>query len=388
MREKLSNNTRLKLIALLSAVVLWMYVMAVVDPEETKLFENIPVNITNLDDLTDKDLIIYPETEITASIYVTGKLSTIQKMKKDDISVYGQINQPIEGKNEIYLRATPSQRVTYEFKNSVAIVNLEKIIKENRNIEVEVTGNIKDDIDTIELENLNDGVQVSGPRSLVQEVAKVEAVLDSDDQVDDFYTTLDLKAIDKKGNIVTGVGLEYTSVNAKVVLLKEKTVPIKVNFEDENEDNYKLSQETVLIKGKKQLIDKIEYITTKTINLANIPQNTIMDIDLDIPKGIICDTKYITVELNISNTLTSEFIYTSSEVEIKNNINNIDTSSIKIPETIIVNIEYDNNSEKIEKKDITLYIDLSKEDDSGKYEINYESNYDIKSITINPNTTE
>jgi len=388
MREKLSNNTRLKLIALLSAVVLWMYVMAVVDPEETKLFENIPVNITNLDDLTDKDLVIYPETEITASIYVTGKLSTIQKMKKDDISVYGQINQPIEGKNEIYLRATPSQRVTYEFKNSVAIVNLEKIIKENRNIEVEVTGNIKDDIDTIELENLNDGVQVSGPRSLVQEVAKVEAVLDSDDQVDDFYTTLDLKAIDKKGNIVTGVGLEYTSVNAKVVLLKEKTVPIKVNFEDENEDNYKLSQETVLIKGKKQLIDKIEYITTKTINLANIPQNTIMDIDLDIPKGIICDTKYITVELNISNTLTSEFIYTSSEVEIKNNINNIDTSSIKIPETIIVNIEYDNNSEKIEKKDITLYIDLSKEDDSGKYEINYESNYDIKSITINPNTTE
>ena len=92
MREKLSNNTRLKLIALLSAVVLWMYVMAVVDPEETKLFENIPVNITNLDDLTDKDLVIYPETEITASIYVTGKLSTIQKMKKDDISVYGQIN--------------------------------------------------------------------------------------------------------------------------------------------------------------------------------------------------------------------------------------------------------------------------------------------------------
>ena len=135
MREKLSNNTKLKLISLLSAVVLWMYVMAVVDPEETKLFENIPVNITNLSDLSDKDLVIYPDTEVTASIYVTGKLSTIQKMNKEDISIYGQINNPIEGKNEIYLKVTPAQRVTYEFKNSIAIVNLEKIITENKKIE-------------------------------------------------------------------------------------------------------------------------------------------------------------------------------------------------------------------------------------------------------------
>ena len=35
MKERLSNNTKLKLISLLSAIVLWMYVMAVVDPEET-----------------------------------------------------------------------------------------------------------------------------------------------------------------------------------------------------------------------------------------------------------------------------------------------------------------------------------------------------------------
>ena len=102
MKERLSNNTKLKLISLLSAIVLWMYVMAVVDPEETKLFEDIPVSITNLNDLSDKDLVIYPDTEVTTSVYVTGKLSTIQKMSKEDISVYGQINNPIEGKNEIY----------------------------------------------------------------------------------------------------------------------------------------------------------------------------------------------------------------------------------------------------------------------------------------------
>lgn len=387
MRERLSNNTKLKLISLLSAIVLWMYVMAVVDPEETKLFEDIPVSITNLNDLSDKDLVIYPDTEVTTSVYVTGKLSTIQKMSKEDISVYGQINNPIEGKNEIYLKVTPAQRVTYEFKNSIAIVNLEKIITENKKIEVEVTGNIKQDIDTINLENNNDEVEVSGPRSLVEKVEKIEAILNSNKQTDDFDISLDLKPVDKKGNIVSGVELKTSSLNAKVTLLKEKTVPIKVNIEGENTENYKLSQDTVYIKGKRELVDKIEYISTQPINLSSIPKNTTMDISLIIPNGITSNIKSVSATLNISNSLTSEFIYNSNEVKIKNNVNNIDTSNIKIPDTITVNIEYD-DTEKIDKQDITLYIDLSKENSSGKYDIDYESNYDIKSIQINPNTTE
>ena len=387
MRERLSNNTKLKLISLLSAIVLWMYVMAVVDPEETKLFEDIPVSITNLNDLSDKDLVIYPDTEVTTSVYVTGKLSTIQKMSKEDISVYGQINNPIEGKNEIYLKITPAQRVTYEFKNSIAIVNLEKIITENKKIEVEVTGNIKQDIDTINLENNNEEVEVSGPRSLVEKVEKIEAILNSNKQTDDFDISLDLKPVDKKGNIVSGVELKTSSLNAKVTLLKEKTVPIKVNIEGENTENYKLSQDTVYIKGKKELVDNIEYISTQPINLSSIPKNTTMDISLIIPNGITSNIKSVSATLNISNSLTSEFIYNSNEVKIKNNVNNIDTSNIKIPDTITVNIEYD-DTEKIDKQDITLYIDLSKENSSGKYDIDYESNYDIKSVQITPNTTE
>ena len=387
MKERLSNNTKLKLISLLSAIVLWMYVMAVVDPEETKLFEDIPVSITNLNDLSDKDLVIYPDTEVTTSVYVTGKLSTIQKMSKEDISVYGQINNPREGKNEIYLKVTPAQRVTYEFKNSIAIVNLEKIITENKKIEVEVTGDIKQDIDTLELENNNEEVEVSGPRSLVEKVEKIEAILNSNKQTDDFDISLDLKPVDKKGNIVSGVELKTSSLNAKVTLLKEKTVPIKVNIEGENTENYKLSQDTVYIKGKRELVDNIEYISTQPINLSSIPKNTTMDISLIIPNGITSNIKSVSATLNISNSLTSEFIYNSNEVKIKNNVNNIDTSNIKIPDTITVNIEYD-DTEKIDKQDITLYIDLSKENSSGKYDIDYESNYEIKSIQINPNTTE
>ena len=117
MMNKFKHNYKIKIISLLSAIVLWMYVMATVDPEETKLFEDVPVTITNTSELNEKNLVIYPPKELTTSVYVTGKLSNIKKISRDDISVYGQINNPIEGNNEIHLKVSTSQRVNYDFKN-------------------------------------------------------------------------------------------------------------------------------------------------------------------------------------------------------------------------------------------------------------------------------
>jgi len=136
MMDKFKNNTKIKLISLLSALLLWLYVMAVVDPEETKLFEDVPIVISNMDDLKEKNLVIYPDIELTTDISISGKLSNIQKIKKENIHVNGQINNPIEGKNDIYLKASTSERVTHEFKNNVIIVNLEKVVAEERSIEI------------------------------------------------------------------------------------------------------------------------------------------------------------------------------------------------------------------------------------------------------------
>ena len=115
--NKFKRNYKIKIISLLSSIVLWLYVMATVDPEETKLFENVPVTITNISELNDKNLVIYPKKELTTSVYVTGKLSNIKKISKSDINVYGQINSPIEGNNEVYLKVSTPQRVNYDFKN-------------------------------------------------------------------------------------------------------------------------------------------------------------------------------------------------------------------------------------------------------------------------------
>ena len=389
MINKLKNNSKIKIISLLSAMVLWMYVMAIVDPEETKLFENIPVTITNKNELNERDLVIYPEQDLTTNIYVTGKLSNLKKVTKDDINVYGQINNPLEGNNEIYLKVSTSQRVNYDFKNPVMIVTLEKIISEDKSIKVDITGSGKNNVDNIMLQDNIDKVSISGPRSLVNKVKRVVGTVKVSGESNNFSQSIKLEPVDANGKVVEGVELEKDSVNVNIILLAQKTVPITLKLSDNSESgvNYTMSQNTVTIKGKKDIVDSINNIETQPVKLSEILPGTSKDIYLQVPSGITIETKYITINKNSEENTLEEYTYTAKDIEIRNNTENIDKSKIKIPNSINVSIEYLQSEGSINKDDIKLYIDLNEvslEDNTCK--IKYESIYEIEKINIDPDT--
>ena len=390
MINKLKNNSKIKIISLLSAMVLWMYVMAIVDPEETKLFENIPVTITNKNELNERNLVIYPEQDLTTNIYVTGKLSNLKKVTKDDINVYGQINNPLEGNNEIYLKVSTSQRVNYDFKNPVMIVTLEKIISEDKSIKVDITGSGKNNVDNIMLQDNIDKVSVSGPRSLVNKVKRVVGTVKVNGELNDFSQSIKLEPVDANGKVVEGIELEKDSVNVNITLLTQKTVPITLKLSDNSESgvNYTMSQNTVTIKGKKDIVDSINDIETQPVKLSEISPGTSKDIYLQVPSGITIETKYITIKKNSEeNAVVEVYTYTAENIGIRNNTENIDKINIKIPNSINVSIEHLQSVGSINKDDIKLYIDLNEvslEDNTCK--IKYESIYEIKKINIDPNT--
>ena len=383
MIEKLKENTKIKLISLLSAIVLWLYVMAIVDPQETKLFENIPVTITNLDELDSDGFVIYPEVNLTTDIYVTGKLSVLKNISKDDITVYGTMSNFLEGNNGVFLKANISKGVTYELKPDTIVIPLEKVVQEKRSVDVAVTGKYKNNFDAVELEE--DSIKILGPRTLVNEVQKLQATLNVDENKDTYTTTLNLVPVNDRGQKVDGVTLETSSVNATVSLLVEKNVPINPVFAEgsENLGEYELSQNSITIKGKKDVVDNITSINTKAINLNDINVGSSKDVRLDIPGGIKIDESIkITIKINEVKDLVTKLTYTNDEVEIRNNNNSVDVATLKIPSTIDVEIEYKENISNLNKSDITLYIDLSEGDDT--FTIKYESKYDFENVKISP----
>lgn len=388
MINQLKNNTKIKIISLLSAILLWIYVMVFVDPNDNKLYENVPITISNMSDLNDKGLVIYPKIELTADIYVAGKLSDIQKTKKENIHIYGQINDPIEGNNRIILKANIDGNVTHKFKDSnIKIINLEKVVKEKKSIYIQLEGNSKGKIDKVTPDK--DSIIVNGPRVLVNQVQKVIAKLDAGNRVYDFTEKLKLYPVDKNGERVEGVDLESSVANVTVTLLRQKSVPIKINYagNENNQDilkNYKITPNTINIKGNKDIIDSIKYIETKPIDLSSMPNNISKEIALEIPKGIITDTKYITVKLEEIKPIKEEIIYSANDIEMRNLEDKFDVSKINVPNEIKVSFEKSNISESIDKSDIRLYIDLNTKSEDGTYEIKYETNKEINNIEINP----
>lgn len=382
MKNTLNKNTRIKLISLLSAVVLWMYVMAIVDPEDTKLFENIPVTITNTQELEEDDLVVYPESDLVADIYITGKLSDLKKISKDEIHIYGSINNPIEGKNYVYLKVNATKQVSYEFKSDFIVVKLEKLIHQEKDINPEIVGEYKDDVDTVTLQQSS--VNISAPRVLIEQVNYIKATIQVDDK-DTLTQRVKLIPVDSKGKEIKGINLETKNINADVTFLKEKQVPINIQLKDKNVDTkaYEISPEIITIKGKAEVLDKINYINTQKIDSTDIGISK--KVDLIIPEGVITDETTVVIKPKDNESLIQRLIYNNSDIELRNNTQEVNMSDLNIPDNINVEVQLEDANTKLSKSDIILYIDLNNEYDKTKeYTIEYESDIAFKNVKIIP----
>lgn len=395
MKNRLKNNTKIKLISLLSALVLWLYVMTVEDPVETRTFSDIPVTITNMSVLEERGLTIYPKEELLADISIRANLSSLRPINRDNIYIYGRLDDPKEGKNVVYLQANLPERVNkYDIKPNVITLDLEKVVNEKRSISVDVEGEPKINIDNIETNKKT--VDVSGPRTLVNRVTSIKATLDASDKYKDFSTKLKLVPVDANGDAVKGVKLDDNFVVATVKFLQEKVVPVKLVFDDSvsnqsNLENYSINPKDITIEGKKEALDNINGINTKPITANDLKSNNSIDVALDIPKDVKIKNNISSIKLNINKNITSEFLISKSDIEIvsKESETGKEVDLSKIPENIKITVSYSDEIKDLSQKDIQLYIDMADTSQGeGKYPIKYKSKYDFKDVQIEPKIVE
>lgn len=395
MKNRLKNNTKIKLISLLSALVLWLYVMTVEDPVETRTFSDIPVTITNMSVLEERGLTIYPKEELLADISIRANLSSLRPINRDNIYIYGRLDDPKEGKNVVYLQANLPERVNkYDIKPNVITLDLEKVVNEKRSISVDVEGEPKINIDNIETNKKT--VDVSGPRTLVNKVTSIKATLDASDKYKDFSTKLKLVPVDANGDAVKGVKLDDNFVVATVKFLQEKVVPVKLVFDESvsnqsNLENYSINPKDITIEGKKEALDNINGINTKPITANDLKSNNSIDVALDIPKDVKIKNNISSIKLNINKNITSEFLISKSDIEIvsKESETGKEVDLSKIPENIKITVSYSDEIKDLSQKDIQLYIDMADTSQGeGKYPIKYKSKYDFKDVQIEPKIVE
>jgi YbbR domain-containing protein len=388
MINKLKHNTRIKIISLFSAVVLWLYVMTVVDPVIVQSYKDVSVNITNMDDIKNNNLSIYSTSDLSTDIYIKGRMSSLKRIKKSDIYIHGNVDQPKDGKNIVDLKADLPNGATYQLNPQMVTVDLEKKISINKKIEIQVKGKMANEIGDIQTSKST--TRVFGPKSLVSKVDKVVGVLNVEDKVENFSSKVYIKAVDINGKEIKNINIQDKSVIVDATVLKSKQVAVNIKFDGNLPDGYELkeynlSRQNIQIKGEEDVLAEIDAINTEPINLNNISKDTNIDVKLQLPKEVLSNNKYISVNIDISKDITNTFEISKGDVSFINNNGNINTSKSNLPDNIKVTITYSDEIENLNSSDIKLYVDLSDNSmGSNKYKIKHNIPHEVNKINIEP----
>ncbi len=279
------------IIALIFAVILWGYVIGELDPNSTRSFKEIPIEVTGLQTLDKKGLATVSVSDKSMSLTVDGKRSIVQNLKKSDIRATVDLSRAERGNNQIYINVTVPSNVDVK-EQSVTRVNVEveKSVIVAKPVKIEYDGETKNDgtPETISLSPEN--IDVSGAQNQVAKVAALQGNIEASKITDEEkILSVRLKAVDMKGNVVDNIELSKQNVKVTSCLFYTKNVPLEVPVTGTSQDEIKRTYKapsSIAVKGSKENLAQVNKITAKSIDLSSMDSSGTVDITPILPKGI------------------------------------------------------------------------------------------------------
>lgn len=279
--KHLANNPGLKLLSLLFAVIIWLVVVNVADPDATKTF-SIPVDIINKDIITEMGKVpnVVGDTDI-AVFYITGPRSSVDNMTSDDFSAIADLSQ-IDLSQEGEAKLVPIEITAKKNERRIEIVRrtvnmqitLEDRLEKKFVISPESMGTPAEGYAIGGIEVTPNLLKVSGPASVVSQINRVGASINVDGISSDVSDNVIPVLYDEDGSVISSDLLEMnqSAVMIKAEIWATKSIPIQCGVSGEPAAGYEFRKvecapETVLVKGRAAVLNGI--------NVINIPANVI-----------------------------------------------------------------------------------------------------------------
>ncbi|MFA5575865.1 MAG: CdaR family protein [Tissierellaceae bacterium] len=370
--SKEKNDITLRIFALIIAFILWSYVMSEVNPDMPENFKNVKVAFSNLNALERQGLMLMEPEEATISVRVNGRKTEMAKFMQNaskyirasvDLSGYGegQVKVPVN----VYLEDFPDLRIE-RYEPSEILFTFDRLIDRPKEVTIKTTGSLASNYILGDIMPKTHTVVLKGPRSWVNEVAEVVAVVGLDGRKEDGYPTVPIKLIDDEGNEVRGVEFEPTVIDLVVPVYRTTTLPIELRTENQLPDNYEIVDIVIYpnqigLKGDNG-ITSLTSVQTNAIDINSLIDNPNIEVDLDLPPNIslVNPKEKISVYVNIQETATSTFEYSLEEVNMKNLAVGLDIDEEDLTKTIKVLVKGSIDlMDNIGKEDLEPYIDLN-----------------------------
>ena len=401
-KRKITDNIPLKIMSVAVAVVVWLVVVNIDNPVGTNYYTLTNVELINKEYVESSDTIgkmcMPEEKQDSIRIAITTNKKIRDKIKVSDITATADLQQAVSlDTNPVMVPITVTCSVPGVTPNDIKVtpqnlsVNLDE--KETQEFVVNVSrGDTKPgkDYEVGSLTANPEKVRITGPKSLVNKIDKVNATISLDGNTQDFTQDVNLTIIDKNQEALSDSEMNSLRIenNAKVSVTAKlwkirQGVGISAGYVGSPASGYQVGTvttvpDTISVAGSTEGLETL----TQNDNTITIPADSIdisgesRDVERKISlKDLLPDNVKLTsdssedvwVTVSILPEGSREFTLSTKDIEVKNKPDDLQVTF----ETAQIEIRIKSDTEDLDdlntETDIKASIDLK-----GKEEGNYK----------------
>ncbi|MCD7843370.1 MAG: hypothetical protein LUG17_01940, partial [Clostridiales bacterium] len=205
------------LLAIVCAILCWLYVDVTVEPDTRVTIRNIPVTFVGEEALQEEGLMITDGQDATVSLTLVGTRAVVSQLKRTNITITVDLTTQVTGAGTQSLNYTVSYPNTINLSSvkirSRSVSSVEVTVVQMGNKTVSVAGSFTGSVAEGYLYDSNafsfdvTEVTVTGEKSQVEQVDHAIATLTEQNLSETWNGTLALTLVDADGNEVDQEGL-------------------------------------------------------------------------------------------------------------------------------------------------------------------------------------
>lgn len=347
MKDLLTNNWKLKLFAVLLAILAWFTVVNITNPEIPDSIAGIPVEVRNADILSKQETPRTYKIGGSGSAVVEYRVRQLSadKVRKRDFTVYVDFNEwhPSVGTLPVHVEYTGDSNIirrdSIRLKTEILKVDTEALLTKTFRVRVDVRGTPAEGYTIGETSSSPNSVSVTAPESVMDIIDHISIAAEVGGANSDVSQDGELIVYDGNGTALELKKNEITMTSeragAVVDILKVNTIPVAVtNVTGTPAEGYRYTQTScsvasVQVAGSKSAVSALPSIIldSDAIDVTGATGDVTVEIDLRdfLPSGVSiigAESTMATVTMQVEKLEEREFTITKDDVEYMNPADN------------------------------------------------------------------
>ncbi|MBQ3573543.1 MAG: hypothetical protein IJA16_02970 [Clostridia bacterium] len=312
MKKLFESDNALKVLSVIIAIFIWIYIAIVMDPAIVVSVRDLPIQFVGQESLNERGLAIISESATTVSIKIKGSR---KKMGNNDMkTIIAKADAATIWEAGVH---TVPVEIVIPFENQgissqtlyAVDVKAEKIASKDFDIEIKTSGTLGESYMSGDMTVEPSKVTVTGPESAVEKLSKAVVKLNyngADVDIDEVLPIVFYNEEDKEMPAVDAIlkrvklSVSEAKVHCPVLKIREIQPTIDFGWQQLPEDfSYKVEPSVLYVYGEEAGAAKVQEIKTEIVPLEKLIDNEKIKVKLIIPNGvkILYDTEEVEISI-------------------------------------------------------------------------------------------